>query len=298
MYQNNQSEQFLGQLLSSIRSEAVIATKYTIHPKFKFRKDGEFLSPNSGGNGKKSMAENLAHSLKSLQTGYVDLFYVHNWEYTAPLEEVMRGLDDVVRSGKALYTAISDTPAWVVSRGHLMAQLKDWSPFIALQTRYNLLDRSLEGELGPMATNLGMGICAWGVLAEGFLTGKHSKDQKLEQSGRNESVERHFSERNEKILGEVKAIAQEIEKTPSQVSINWTLQRPSVIPILGAKNLNQFEDNLGALEFTLSKEQMKRLNDVSNPALPFPQIWPVSQLRNNLNSAGLHIKVPPDPWAV
>jgi aryl-alcohol dehydrogenase-like predicted oxidoreductase len=186
-YTNGQSEQFLGQFVGQFRSDAVLATKYTAHPKFSptAQKGGEQLFPNGGGNSRKSMVENLDASLKRLGTGYVDVFYVHNWEGQTPFEEVMRGLDDVVRSGKALYAAVSDIPAWCLGRANTMAELRGWSKFIALQTRYNLCDRSFEVELGPACEEFGMSVCAWGALAEGFLTGKHSKDQKMEGSGRN-----------------------------------------------------------------------------------------------------------------
>jgi len=269
----------LGELLYGIRSEAVIATKYTANPKFALVRSGklpqgEKININGGGNNRKSMVENLDDSLKRLGVGYIDLFYVHNWDYSSPINEVLRGLDDVVRSGKVLYTAISDCPAWVASRANTIAELRGWSPFIALQTRYNLIDRSLEGELGPMAVELGLGICPWGILAEGFLTGKHKKDQKLDTSGRNESVAQHFkSEKNIKILDEVLKIADEVKKTPGQVALNWLMHRPVTSPLIGAKNVAQLEDNLGALEFKLSKDQLDRLNTVSAPQLPFPQVW-------------------------
>jgi len=296
-YTNGFSEQYLGEFLSGIRSEAVIATKYTAHRKFhpSGKQQGEILFPNGGGNGKKSMVENLDQSLKALQTGYIDLFYVHNFDSSAPISEIMRGLDDCVRSGKALYVAISDCPAWAASRANTMAELRGWSSFIALQTRYSLLERSLEAELGPMAEEFGMSICPWGVLAEGFLTGKHSKDQKLDTSGRNESVSKYFEkEKNIQILNEVTKIAQEVGKTPSQVSLNWVMQRPSMIPILGARNLQQLQDNLEALQFTLSAEHMNRLNVVSAPELPFPQSF---ILRTPFfNDAGLKVKKLPSAW--
>jgi len=180
-YTNGKSETLLGEFLSSIRSDAVIATKYSAHTKFHptARKTGEILSPNGGGNSKKSLVENVDASLKRLGTGYIDVLYMHNWENgVTPIHEFMRSMDDVVRSGKVLYIALSDTPAWVAARAQTMAELRGWSTFIGLQTRYNLLDRSLEVELGPMALELGMSILPWGALAEGFLTGKHKKDEK------------------------------------------------------------------------------------------------------------------------
>jgi aryl-alcohol dehydrogenase-like predicted oxidoreductase len=278
----------------------VIATKYTGNPKTFLRlkgalPPGEGVSANGGGNSRKSMVENLDASLKRLGTGYVDIFYVHFWEYTTPIEEVVRSLDDVVRSGKALYVAVSDTPAWVISRSNTISELRGLSPYIGLQTRYNLLDRSMEGELGPMAETLGLGIVPWGILAEGYLTGKHKKDQKMESSGRNESVGKHMTEeKNQKILAEVLKIAEEIGRTPAQVSLNWMLQKPVTSPIVGAKNVAQLEDNLKALEFVLTPDQMKRLNEVSAPAHAFP----ASMLARMpfFVDGGYKVKRPAYPW--
>jgi aryl-alcohol dehydrogenase-like predicted oxidoreductase len=288
----------LGQLVAGgARSDAVIATKYTAHPKFHpSNKKGEFINPNLGGNSRKSLVENLDESLKRLGTNYIDLLYVHNWEGITPVNEIMRSLDDVVRSGKVIYIAVSDVPAWQVARANTIAELRGWSSFIGLQTRYNLIDRELEFELGPMAEELGMSILPWGILAEGFLTGKHTKDEKHSESGRNETVSNHFKkEKNVKILGEVQKIAEEIGRSPAQVSLNWILQRPITIPIFGAKTVAQLEDNLAALEFTLTPEQMKRLNDVSAPEPFFPHNF--AKRIPYFNNAGLTVKTKPNIWA-
>jgi len=209
-----------------------------------------------------------------MNLSYVDLYYAHIWDTQTPIEEMIRAFDDVVRSGKALYIGISDAPAWVVSRANTIAELRGLTQFIALQSRYNMIDRSLEGDLGPMAHALGLGVCAWGCLAEGFLTGKHKQGEKLETSGRNETVANHFAkEQNSKVLNEVLDISKEVGRSPSQVALNWTLQRPAVVPIIGARNIQQLEENVNALSFKLTPEQMKRLNDASKPDLPFPHPW-------------------------
>jgi len=297
VYTNGDSERFLGQLVAECRSDSVIATKYTGHPKFHptNSKEGVFVSPNGGGNSRKSMVENVDDSLKRLGTGYIDVLYVHNWEGITPVNEIMRGLDDVVRSGKVIYVAVSDVPAWQAARANTIAELRGWSSFIGLQTRYSLIDRDLEFELGPMAEEMGMSILPWGILAEGFLTGKHTKDEKNAESGRNETVANHFKkEKNLQILDEVQAIAKEIGRSAGQVSLNWILQRPITIPIFGAKNVSQLEDNLAALEFTLTPEQMKRLNDVSAPTAVFPYTF--SARLPFINNAGLKIKSKPNVW--
>jgi len=296
-YNNGNSEKFLGEYLSGIRSEAVIATKYTAHRNFHptNRKPGEILNPNGGGSGRKSLVESLDISLRSLGTGYVDVLYVHNHDSVTPIQETMRALDDCVRSGKALYVAVSDIPAWAVAKSNTMAELKGWTPYICLQSRYNLLDRSLEVELGPMAEEYGMSILPWGILAEGFLTGKHAKDDRLAESGRNESVANHFKkEKNSAILAEVQKIAAEIGRSATQVSLNWIMQRPRMIPIFGAKTESQLLDNLAALEFTLTPEQMNRLNTVSAPEMPFPQSFMARA--GYFNSCGLKVHTKPNVW--
>jgi len=275
VYQGGTSERYLGEFLSSFRSECVIATKFTGNPSFsklikKQLTADDKVNPNAGGNHRKSMAENVSDSLKRLGTGYIDLLYVHCWEFRTPVVEVMRSLDDCVRSGKALYIAISDTPAYVISEANTLAYLRGWSPFIALQTRYNLLDRSFEGDLGHMCQDQGLGVIPWGALAEGFLTGKHKKGDINQESGRKETVGRHMNnDRNFEILGEVIKVAEEVKRTPAQVSINW-LASKGTIPLIGAKTVAQLEDNLGSIDFKLSESHIERLEKPSAPVHQFP----------------------------
>ncbi|KAG0004804.1 hypothetical protein BGZ79_008049 [Entomortierella chlamydospora] len=275
VYTNGDSERFLGEYISNKRSQCVVATKYSLNPSFGEAYAGLTPSrnPNAGGNHRKNLVETLDGSLKRMGTGYVDVLYLHIWEYRTPIFEVMRALDDVVRSGKVNYVAISDTPSWVISSANTLAELRGLTPFIGLQTRYNLINRSLESDLQPMCANFGVGIVPWSILADGFLTGKHTRGQLDQGSGRQAHVDVHTkNEKNWQILDEVIAIAKECKRTPAQVAINWTLQRPGITsPLIGARSMAQLEDNLGALEFKLSEEQMDRLNTVSNPKeWPFP----------------------------
>ncbi|KAI9239622.1 hypothetical protein MVEG_08180 [Podila verticillata NRRL 6337] len=268
-YTNGDSERFLGEYISGKRSECVVATKYTASPSWRDEsvKRG---NPNASGNHRKSLVESLDASLKRMGTGYTDIIYVHLWEYRTPVQEVMRALDDVVRSGKALYVGISDAPAWVVSSANMLADLRGLTPFITMQTRFSMLNRSLEAEIQPMCAEHGLGIVPWGVLAEGFLTGKHTREETGETK---RQITGHAAlAKNWRIVDEVKAIAAEVGKTPAQVALNWTMQKPGITsPIMGVRTIEQLEDNLGALEFTLSSEQMSRLNAVSDPASwPFP----------------------------
>ncbi|GBB89421.1 hypothetical protein RclHR1_01610012 [Rhizophagus clarus] len=275
-YGSGESERFLGDYVSDKRSDVVIATKYSVNPTS--MQEGKRFNPNFGGNHRKSLVENLNESLKRLNMSYVDILYIHAFEYRTPIEEIMRSLDDVVRSGKVLYVAISNIPSWALTRANTMAELRGWSPFIGLQTRYNLLDRSLEFDLQPACAELDLGILPWGITAEGFLTGKYTRESTANlktNNYRGSSVASHAKEeKNWEILDEVIAISKEIGRTPAQIVTNWTRQKPGITsPILGARTITQLEENLKSLEFNLTPEQMKRLDDVSNPTgreVPFP----------------------------
>ncbi|GBB89422.1 hypothetical protein RclHR1_01610013 [Rhizophagus clarus] len=267
-YNLGESERFLGDYVSDKRSDVVIATKYTTNETSMI--PNKKLNPNFGGNHRKSLVENLDESLKRLNMSYVDILYVHAFEYRTPIEEIMRSLDDVVRSGKVLYIAVSDVPSWALSRSNTIAELRGWSPFIGLQSRYNLLDRSLEFDLQPACAELDVGILPWGIVAEGFLTGKYTRESiaNLKTNNyRGQSVTSHAKdEKNWEILDEVIAISKEIGRSPVQVAMNWTQQKPGITSsLIAARSATQLEENLKSLEFKLTPEQMKRLDDVSKP---------------------------------
>jgi aryl-alcohol dehydrogenase-like predicted oxidoreductase len=278
IYTEGTSEQYVGELVAPIRSQMVVATKYSINPPSFFGAPASSNAKNAnyGGNHRKAMVQGLDESLKRMKLDYVDVLYVHAWDFRTPVEETMRALDDVVRSGKALYVAVSDTPAWVIATANNTAKLRGWSPYIGLQTRYNLLERSLEYELGPMALANDIGIIPWGAVAEGFLTGKHKKDQTTNPGKRGSFVERHYAEeRNWKILDEVIAVADEAKRSPVQVALNWLSQKPGVTsPLVGARTVDQLKENIAALDFKLTPQQMARLDQVSDrppSEQPFPR---------------------------
>ncbi|RGB35841.1 putative oxidoreductase [Rhizophagus diaphanus] len=280
-----EGERFLGDYVSDKRSDVVIATKYTCN-KTTMQKDTR-LNPNLGGNHRKSLVESLDESLKRLNISYVDILYVHAYEFRTPIEEFMRSLDDAVRSGKVLYVAASNFPSWALARANTFAELRGWSSFIGLQTRYSLLDRSLEFDLQPACAELDVGIIPWGVMAEGFLTGKYTKESVKSEN----SVAKHSKiEKNWEILDEVIAISKEIGRTPVQVVMNWAQQKPGITsPLIGAKTVTQLEENLKSLEFKLTPEQMKRLDEASKPAeIPFPN----SFVSNYDRFIGQNIEVP------
>ncbi len=269
VYQNGTSEKYVGEFISSERERFVVATKYTMttNPD----------DPNASGNHRKNLVQSVDASLKRLNTHYIDLLWVHIWDPMTPIEEVMRSLDDLIRSGKILYIGISDVPAWVVSNANAIADLRSWSSFIGLQIMYNLIERSAERELLPMARALDIGVTVWSPLGGGVLSGKYNKQNTEEQKrfNVNNPMSASFvNERNISIAAEVQAIAKEITKTPSQVALNWIRQRQKdnavMIPIVGARTEVQVKDNLGCLDFELTRDQLKRLDEKSKIQLGFP----------------------------
>jgi aryl-alcohol dehydrogenase-like predicted oxidoreductase len=270
-YTNGSSERLVGKFAEGKRDRLVIATKYTMASR-----PGD---PNSGGNHRKSMMRSVEESLGRLKTDYIDLLYLHLWDARTPIEEILRAMDDLVRSGKVLYVGISDTPAWQVARMQAVADLRGWSPFIALQSEYNLVERTPERDLIPMAKEMGLGVIPWSPLANGVLTGKYSRDDLKPgnagslQGSRKGVAEGHgsLSARNLEIAEEVKAVAAESGKSPAQIALAWTLLSPAVTAtLLGARTVTQLEDNLGALTVSLSDPQRERLSKVSAIALGFP----------------------------
>ncbi|UCE03064.1 MAG: aldo/keto reductase [Candidatus Latescibacterota bacterium] len=259
-YTEGTSEKLVGEFTRSDRERFVIATKYTL---FTRRED-----PNFSGNHRKNMVQSLEASLKRLGSEYVDLYWVHAWDFTTAVDEVMRALDDLVRQGKVLHVGVSDTPAWVVSRANTLAELRGWAAFVALQIRYSLVDRTAEADLLPMARAFDLAVTPWSVLAAGVLSGKYNRETPQEGRAKEGAA---TIERNLKIASEVVAVAEELGCSASHVAISWMRQQPGiVVPLLGARNLAQLQDNLGALDVTLDDAQMHRLDEVSAIDLGFP----------------------------
>ncbi len=268
-YTMGTSEKFVGEFVKGQRDKFVIATKYT--------SSADPADPNAGGNHRKNMMRAAEASLKRLKTEYIDLYWVHAWDMRTPVEEVMRGLDDLVRQGKILYIGCSDAPAWKIAQANTLAEFRGWTSFIAMQVHYNLVERTVERELVPMALEYGVAVQPWSPLAGGVLTGKYSKEDitsdKPDDETRRDANKMFgmLTERNIEIADELKKMAEEIGRTPSQTALNWLLQKPGVVsPIVGARKLSQLEDNLGCLDFDLTPEQMGRLDEVSKIELGFP----------------------------
>ncbi|MEO1021206.1 MAG: aldo/keto reductase [Bacteroidota bacterium] len=258
-YTEGTSERFVGEFIASDRDHFVLATKYTLHDK---RDDISY-----SGNSRKNMIRSLEHSLKRMNTDYIDLFWVHMWDFTTPPEEILRGLDDLVSSGKILYIGISDTPAWRVSQMNTMAELRGWTSFAGLQIEYSLLQRTPERDLIPMAKAFDLAITPWGAIGGGALTGKYLKGEE----GRVKEESARRSDRANTIAQAVVDVAEELGVTPAQVAIKWTMrQGVQSIPIVGARKTNQLEDSLKATEIEIPEEQLRKLNEVSAIELGFP----------------------------
>jgi aryl-alcohol dehydrogenase-like predicted oxidoreductase len=260
MYKLGTSEKIIGEYLGNHdRDYFVLATKYTL-------KDNT-TNPNASGNNRKNMMRSVEESLKRLKTDFIDLLYLHIWDDLTPVDEVMRGMDDLVRQGKVNYIAISDTPAWVVAKGNTLAEVMGWRQFVALQVEYSLIARTPERELIPMAKHFGLTVTPWAPLGGGVLTGKYLKGD----TGRIKPDSKRLNDRAVEITKVAMTIADELGVSTSNVALKWTMQQGfSSIPVVGATKLSQLEDNLKTINVTLSDEQLKRLDEVSAIELGFP----------------------------
>lgn len=262
-YTEGTSESYLGELIrqSGRRDDLVIATKYALvtHER----------GLNLAGNHRKNMVQSVEGSLRRLQLDHIDVLYIHAWDFTTYAEEVMRGLHDLVQQGKVLYVAVSDTPAWIVSRANTIAELRGWDPFVALQVEYSLIQRTVERDLIPMANAMDMAVVAWAPIAGGALTGKYLSENANPKRLQPNSA--RLNERSRAIAQEVVNVAREIGHSPAQVAIRWVMQQHrQIIPIVGARNAEQLRDSMGAMHIELSEEHLNRLQAVSAIEMGFP----------------------------
>ncbi len=278
-YTNGTSESFLGEFMKDHRQTVVLATKYS--------NAAPGTDPNAAGNQRKNMMQSVEASLKRLHTDYIDLYWVHIWDQITPVEEVMRGLDDLVRAGKVLYVGISDAPAWWIAQANTLAHLRGWSPFIGLQIEYNLIERTVERELVPMAKALNLGLTAWSPLARGMLTGKYHGHGSSEQGRMNNDTMKGLmpeKQRTERIVAAIKTVSDVTGRTMAQIALAWLRYRPvPVIPIIGARKLSQLQDNLASLGLTLSADQLRTLDEASRIELGFPySIYALESARSTM----------------
>lgn len=299
LYTGGTSETWLGQFIAerNLRDRLIITTKFSYN--------AEPGNPNAGGNGRKNILRAVEGSLKRLGTDYIDLYLLHTWDTITPAEEVMRTLDDLVRSGKVRHVGLSDTPAWYAARAQTLAEWRGYEPLSTLQLEYSLVERNIEQEFVSLGQELGMGIMVWSPLASGLLSGKYKPSEGGQSGeGRLETVKglsnpafQKFSDRNWKIVAELEQVAQALDRSMAQVAVNWTVNRPGVASvIIGATKLSQLEDNLKALEFQIPDELMNRLDQVSRPAAQFPYSFFGDEIQGMIHG-GVTVGVKPAGYA-
>ncbi len=291
-YTKGHSEQIIGDYVRGSdvrRDQLVVATKFfaNLYPS----------DPNGGGANRKSVVAACEHSLRRLQTDYIDLYWMHLWDRFTPIEETMRALDDLVAAGKVRYIGFSDTPAWKVAQAQVIASFRGWAPLVALQIEYSLLERTVEGELIPMAEELGLGVTPWSPLRGGVLSGKYTREnQDTVDPGRGERVKMFLNESTFGIIDELIRIAGELETNPAAVALSWVQSRPGVdSTIIGARTMAQLEGNLAGLEVTLDETQMTALDEASTPTHSFPT--PFLHMAPTIMHAGATVDgVASEPW--
>jgi aryl-alcohol dehydrogenase-like predicted oxidoreductase len=275
VYGQGVSETILGRWLKKqTRDDFVIATKVRF---------GMGDGPNDIGLSRKHILAGVDASLKRLDTDYIDLYQIHGWDPGTPLEETLQTLDSLVKSGKVRYIGASNVTAWQLQKAVDLSRFNGWEPFSCLQPLYNLLDREIELDIIPVCLNEGVGIIPWSPLRGGWLTGKYHRGMdgplegtRVEEAGKqgwSESWQTYGNERTWKIIEALTAIGAELGKSVPQVALNWLLQMPGVTaPIVGARTMVHLKDNLGAVGWALSAEQMEKLDQVSAKPLPYPHL--------------------------
>lgn len=266
-YTKSHSEKIIGDHVGrhpARRDRLVIATKFSgnLYP-------GD---PNAGGSGRKAIVGSLENSLRRLQTDYIDLYWLHNWDVHTPIEETMATLDTLVQAGKVRYIGVSDTPAWKIAQANVMAHFRGWEPFVGLQIEYSLLERTVEQELVPMALELGLGITPWSPLKSGILSGKYTRaNPGAEQQGRGFAAG-FLNDKALDVVDALEKIAKAHETTVARTALAWVRQQPGVTStIIGARRIEQLDDNLRSLEVTLTADELARLDELTKPAFGFPQ---------------------------
>jgi aryl-alcohol dehydrogenase-like predicted oxidoreductase len=262
-YSNGRSEEIVGEALKGRRHEFIIATKV------RFRMGP---GPNDVGLSRRHIVEGCEASLSRLQTDYIDLYQAHCWDPYTPLEETLSAFDDLVHSGKVRYIGVSNFTGWQLMKALWLSDRSGWARFVCLQPRYNLVDRQVERELLPICREEGLGVIPWGPLAGGFLSGKYQRDKSMPEEARithaeptwPESMKRQGTERNWRVLDAVGQIAEQRGKSYPQVALAWLKAQPGVTsPILGARTIEQLEDNLGCLGWELTSEESSLLDRAS-----------------------------------
>ena len=273
VYSAGISEEILGRWLKGKkRDDFVIATKVRF---------GTGPGTNDIGLSRKHILSAIENSSRRLGTGYVDIYQIHAWDAAAPLEETLHALNSLVQAGKVRYLGASNVKGHQLQKAIDISRANGWEPFKCLQPLYNLLDRGIEWELLPVCENEGVGMIPWSPLRGGWLSGKYRRGmsappantriEDAEKHGWSESWSAYATDRTWNVIDALLAVAKETGKTPAQVALNWVLNRPGVTaPIIGVRTMAHLEDNLGAIGWALSAEQLARLNHESDSPRPYP----------------------------
>jgi aryl-alcohol dehydrogenase-like predicted oxidoreductase len=283
IYTVGTSERMLGEFIAAEREQVVVASKYSMST--------NLAEPNCSGNHRKNMAQALEASLTRLNTDYLDIFWVHGWDQITRVDEVMRGLDDLVRAGKVLHLGASNLPAWWISQANTLANERNMTAFSALQLHYNLVERSIEADFFDLAAAQDMALTAWSPLAGGLLTGKFNRD--ADQSAASDARlykatygPAMLAEHRLQIAEGLAELAKTIGCEPVQLALAWLLHRPqgSVIPILGARTLEQFDANMACLDVSLNATQIEELDALAAP----PPTYPASLFKTDFYRQMMH----------
>ena len=256
-YQGGRSEETIGSALKGRREQFVVATKFT-------SRTGN--GPNDWGASRYNLYQSVEASLRRLQTDRIDLYYVHNFDETTPMEEMLRGLDDLVRAGKVRYLGASNFAAWQVARSNSLSDCHGWSPFVASQVHYHLLERGAEREMLGFCHSRGVGLIPYFPLAGGFLTGKYRRGEPAPAGSRGESnkyVQQYMTDANYTIVERLSALAAQEGHALGDLAQAWLLAHPEVSSVIsGATHLEQVQENVKAAEWVLSPETVAAVNDI------------------------------------
>ncbi|WP_433926814.1 aldo/keto reductase [Sorangium cellulosum] len=261
-YQHGEAERLIGEFVSPHRDDFIIASKFS-------RGAGPSPALARLGNNRKAMVQSVEESLKRLKTDRIDLYFAHMDDGVTPIEEIARGLDDLIRAGKIVHGGLSNFPAWRVATGVKAGDARGFSPIAAIQVEYSLLQRTTEREMLPMADALGLGVMGWSPMAGGLLTGKYRKGERGRATDLKASVLHDDPARHGPVLDALLAVAEQVGATPGQVAIGWVAAK-GVIPVVGPRTRAQLDENLGAAALALDDEHLRRLDEVSAIPLGYP----------------------------
>jgi aryl-alcohol dehydrogenase-like predicted oxidoreductase len=266
VYSRGVSEEITGRVLRDYRDDVVVATK------FRFPM-GE--GPNDSGASRKHIISACEASLRRLDTDYIDLYQIHCWDNSTPIEETLSTLDDLVRTGKVRYIGCSNFTGWQIEKSVRVSEREGLARFSCLQPQYSLVVRDIEHEVLPVSREEGLGVIPWSPLAGGFLTGKYSREDAPPENTRmaswGDTWKRHATSEKFDIVDRVCEIAENRRKEPAQIALSWVKDRPGVTsPIIGARNVEQLDKNLGAIGWSLEEQDLNSLEEVSAPSYAYP----------------------------